>query len=46
MDNEQQKIIELNGIENMHEANPEHTYFLVPNPFFIIPTPHMQMPGG
>ena len=46
MNNEEQKLIEIYQIVNMHEANPEDTHFLVPNPFDAILTPHVQMPGG
>ena len=46
MHNEQQKIMEIHRIVNMHEANPEDTHFLMPNPFNAILTPHPQMPSG
>ena len=45
MNNEQQKVIEIHRILNMHEANPEDTHLLMPNPFNTILTPHPQMPG-
>ena len=46
MNNEQQKIIEMYRIVNMHEANPADKHFLMPNPYNAILVPHLQMPGG
>ena len=46
MNNEQQKIIEIHRMVNMHEANPEDTHFLMPNAFNAILMPNLQMPGG
>ena len=46
MNDEQQKIMEIHGMVNMHEANLEDTHFLMPNPFNAILTPHLQMPDG
>ena len=46
MNNEQQKVIEIHWLLNMHEANPEDTHFLMPNPWNAILTPNRQMPGG
>ena len=45
MNNEQQKIIELYGIVNMHKANPKDIHFLMPDLFNAILAPHPQMPG-
>ena len=45
MNNEQQKIIEIYRIVNMHDTNPEDTHFIMPNPFNAIVTPYPQMPG-
>ena len=44
MNNEQQKIIEIHQIVNMHEVNSEDTHFLIPNPFNAILMPRLQMP--
>ena len=38
--------MEIHRMVNMHEANPEDTHFLMPNPFNAILMPHPQMPGG
>ena len=46
MNNEQQKVIEIYRILDMHETNHEDTHFLMPNPFNTILIPHLQMPGG
>ena len=46
MNNEQEKVIEIHQILNMHEANLEDTHFLMPNPFNAMLTPHPQMPSG
>ena len=46
MNKEQEKIMEIYQMVNMHEANPEDTHFLMLNPFNAILTPHPQMPGG
>ena len=46
MNKKQVKIIEIHGIVNIHEANPEDTYLLMPDPFNGILTSHLQVPGG
>ena len=46
MNNEQEKIIEIHVIVNMHETNPKDTYFVITNGFNAILVSHLQMPGG
>ena len=43
MNNEQQKIIEIYRIVNMHEAYPKDTYFLTHNAFKADLTALLQM---
>ena len=43
---EQEKIIEIYRILNMHEANAEDTYLPMSNPVNAILTPDPYMPGG
>ena len=38
--------MEIHQIVNMHEANPEDTHLLMPNPFHAILTPYPQMSCG
>ena len=45
MNYELQMIIEIHRIVNMQKANSADTFFLTPNPFNAIVTPHPEMLG-
>ena len=46
MSDKQQNMIEIHGIITIHEANPDDTHFVLPNPSNITLTPYLQMLYG